>query len=318
MVAPAIREIINRHPTAEFTLLTSPDGAALFRDFDSRIVRILKHGRKPLSKRLKWIYLYFVIKRLEFDSTYCLDGDWKIRKLLKYSAPNFLDIEPSASSKTFHGAIQALHRVGVNANSLSEIKVPFIPVSTDSVLAIKKILAENGIASSDFIVGLNPSFSGIKRKKTRQYKLWPTRYWAKLADDLYRYGQANNISIKTLIYSLPKDRFLAEEIVSYCEYPPTLLTPASDLGLFKAYLSLLDLYIGPDTGATHLAAALGTELISLFSVTDPFGCGPVVFDLKKSVIQAKDKGDHGSLLESISPEDVLKLAKYKIDKVASS
>jgi len=317
MVAPAVREILRRHPNAEFTLLTSADGAALFQDFDPRIVRILKHGRKPLTKRLKWIYLYFVIKRLNFNSTYCLDGDWKIRKLLKLSAPNFMDVESSASSRTFHGALQALHQVGVDAKNLSDISVPFIPVLDDSVNAIEKLFSDNGISDTDYRIGLNPSFSGIKRRKTRKYKLWPAKYWAQLADKLYQYGKEQNIPIKILIYTLPKDRFLAEEICSLCKQPPILLAPESNLGLFKAYLSKIDLYIGPDTGATHLAAGVGTDLISLFSVTDPFGCGPVVKDIKDSIIRAEDRGEHGALLDSILPDDVFIVAKNKISLLTS-
>jgi len=317
MVAPAVREIIKRHPKAEFTLLTSPDGFKLFQHFDPRIVHFLINGTTPLTKRFRWIYQYFKIKKQNYDHTYCLDKDWKIRFLLAHSAPNFIAFEVPKNAGTVHGAVEMLQVVGVNLDRLSEIPIPFIPVDKTSLSEIKIILSNNGISENDILVGLNPSFSGLKRSKTRKYKFWSTQNWAILADELSQYGRAHKISIKVLIYSLPRDRQLGEEIISLCKYPPTLLVPESNLELFKAYLSRLDLYIGPDTGATHLAAGLGTELIALFSVTNPYGCGPVVHDIGNSVIRAEDKVAPNICLDLITPDDVLQLAKLKISKLVS-
>ena len=72
------------------------------------------------------------------------------------------------------------------------------------------------------------------------------------------------------------------------------------------------MYIGPDTGSTHLAAGLGTELIALYAITDPFDCGPVVNNINKSVIRAKIEGCEENYLDLISVEDVLNLAREKL------
>jgi heptosyltransferase-1 len=314
MVAPAVREIIKRHPNAEFTFFTSPDGAALFRNFDSRIVHFLVNGKTPLTRRLKWIYFYFKLKNTNFDLVYCLDSDWRIRSLLEHSAHKLFKPHVLNYDGVVHAAVKALHRVGKQVNDVSEISIPFIPVKESKISELNDYLERNGISNQGILVGLNPSFSGLKRKKTRKYKLWSPTNWALLADKLHQYGLKHNKPVKVVIYSLPKDRYLAEEISSLCKYPPTILTPKADLEFFEAFLSRLDLFIGPDTGGTHLAAGLGTDLITLFAVTDPYNCGPVLHNINSSVIQAENKGSRGINLDLIKVGDVFKFVEQKLKK----
>ena len=312
MVAPAVREIINHHPDAEFTFFTSPDGAVLFRDFDSRIVRFFVNGKTPFTRRLKWIYFYFRLKKMDFDLVYCLDHDWRIRTLLDKTTHKLYQAPTPDYDKVVHAAVMTLHQVGKQVKEVSDINIPFIPVSEAKATALRKYLEQNGIKEEDIVVGLNPSFSGLKRKKTRKYKLWSPANWAMLADKIHRYGLANNKPVKVVIYSLPKDKYLAEEISRLSKQPPIILAPKADLEFFKAYLSRLNLYIGPDTGSTHLAAGLGTELIALYAITDPFDCGPVVNNINKSVIRAIIEGGEKNYLDLISVEDVFNLAKDKL------
>lgn len=314
MVAPAVREILRRHPDAEYTLLTSPDGAALFGNYDPRIKHIWLNGTSPLAKRVKWIYFYFKIKNSGFKYVYSLDSDWKIRSLLKKSAPGLVRPDLPVYEDVVHAALLALHMVDVNSDSLSDIEIPFIPVDLSASTKIKSLLLEHGISDNDILIGLNPSFSGLKRPKTRQYKLWSPRHWAKLNDMLHEYGNKNGLHIKIAIYSLPNDLYIAKDIYNLCKYPPSLLVPKRDLELFKAYLERLDLYIGPDTGATHLAAAVGSKVVALFSINNPYDCGPVVKNMQESVIRAEDIGGEESLLDSINPEHVFSLAVRKLEK----
>lgn len=312
MVAPAVREIIKRHPDAEFTFFTSPDGAALFRNFDTRIVRFFINGKTPLTRRLKWAYFYFKLKKIDFDLVYCLDHDWRIRTLLDKATHKLYREAIPDYDGVVHAAVKALHQVGKQIKEVSEIGIPFIPVSKSKTAKLKHYLAQNGIKEEDILVGLNPSFSGLKRKKTRKYKLWSPANWALLADKIHEHGLANNKPVKVVIYSLPKDRYLAEDILGLSKHPPTILTPKADLEFFEAYLSRLNLYIGPDTGGTHLAAGTGTNLIALYAITDPFDCGPVVKNINRSVIRARIEGSEENYLDLISVEDVFSLVKEKL------
>ena len=317
MVAPAVREIIKRHPDAEFTFFTSPDGYALFQNYDPRIKNFLVNGRTPFSRRLKRVYLFFKIRKMNFNLTYCLDGDWRIRQLLKHSAGNIFKFDERNNTGVVHAAIRALNSIGVNSHNLSDIDVPFIPIEPDKYSELVEYLFDQGISDKDILIGLNPSFSGLRRKKTRKYKLWAPNNWAALSDRLYQYGLENNLPIKVAIYSLPKEKYLAEEIHSISNHPPILLVPKSDLGLFEAYLSRLNLFIGPDSGGTHLAAGVGTELIALFAITNPYDCGPVVTDMPSSVIQAENKGNSDMNLDLITVDNVFDIVKQKLEKITN-
>lgn len=312
MVAPSVRAIITRHPNAEFTFFTSSDGAALFKNFDARITEFLINGKSPFTRRVKWIYFYFKLRKMDFDLVYCLDSDWRIRSLLERATHRLFKRTVIKYDHVVHAAIKALQSIGEKTVNVSDITIPFIPVDEVKIADLNNYLHSKDIKSDDILVGLNPSFSGLNRRKTRKYKLWPINKWAQLADKLHEYGKQKNKSIKVLIYILPKDRQLASDICSLCEFPPVVLIPEADLEFFKAYLSRLDLFIGPDTGGTHLAAGLGTNLIALYAITDPFDCGPVVKNIYSSVIRAKIDGDQGNYLDLISVEDVFILAKEKL------
>jgi len=315
MVAPAVREIIERHPDSEFTMFTSRDGYALFHNFDPRIRNFVLNGRTPLLKRLKWIYIFFKLKSYKFDLAYCLDGDWRIRSLVRRSTGNLVDAKPRKYKNVVHAAIQTLNAAGFSTGNLSDIKIPFIRANKNKTEEINRYLLKLGVTGKDILVGLNPSFSGLNRKKTRKYKLWSPANWAQLADKLHQYGEQHDIPIKIAIYSLPRDRSLAQEISTLSSHPPILLTPEPDLELFKAYLSRLDLYIGPDTGATHLAAGLGVKLITLFAITNPLDCGPIVHDIGSSVIRAEDKGNREIYLDQITADEVFALAEKKLESL---
>jgi len=315
MVAPAVKEILKRHPNAEFTFFTSPDGFALYRKFVPRIKHFFVNGKTPLTRRIKWMYFYFKLKKIDFDLVYCLDHDWRIRSLLQNATHNLFEPYLPNYKGVEHAAVKALHQVGSQVDDVSEIEIPFIPLQPPKVSELQDYLKQNGISSENIIVGLNPSFSGLRRKKTRRYKLWSPENWASLADRIYLYGLENNLSLKVVIYSLPKDRYLSEKIANLCKHPPTILAPDADLEFFKAYLSRLDLYIGPDTGGTHLAAGLGTNIITLFAVTDPYDCGPVVHDIETSVIQAENSGVENIFLDLIKVQDVTKLVEKKLENM---
>lgn len=313
LVAPAIREVMQRHPYAKFTLLTSNDGFNLFNSAESGFEAFWLHGRTPLSKRLKLLYYWMKLKFSEFDRIYCLDTDWKIQKILKRGASHVVLRDPAEDTGVVHDALKSLHAVGVNMTKLADIKKPFFPVSQKSNIEMDRLLKSHNINKTDIKVGLNPTFSGLGRRKVQKYKMWPFDSWAALIDGLYRYGEETGQVLKPIIYLMPEQSWVGEAIAEKCKHEPVLLVPNKSLELFKSYLISLDLYIGVDTGATHLAAGLGVNMIALFCGTWLYGCGPIVSETSNSIIRAEDIYGDGSFLDSIQPELVFEKAKQKLE-----
>ena len=97
---------------------------------------------------------------------------------------------------------------------------------------------------------------------SRDDKLWPEAHWRTLLEHCDRAGFASVLPWGSAAEEA-RSRRIAEGI-SGASVPPWL-----SLADVAALLGRAALAIGVDTGFTHLAAALGTPTIALFSATEP-------------------------------------------------
>jgi heptosyltransferase-2 len=67
--------------------------------------------------------------------------------------------------------------------------------------------------------------------------------------------------------------------------PPIDLTGKTAIADLPALLSLCHLFIGNDSGAMHVAAAVGLPIVGVFGPTDPNGTAPVT--TRCSIVQQK-------------------------------
>jgi ADP-heptose:LPS heptosyltransferase len=102
--------------------------------------------------------------------------------------------------------------------------------------------------------------------------MWPVEYFAELASKIY----AHNRNIKLIVTGSPAENKLCHSFQSLCpgsfvinECGQWTIETLPDL------ISSLDLLITNDTGTMHLAIALGTPTISLFSPTSAKVFGPL-------------------------------------------
>jgi heptosyltransferase-2 len=75
-----------------------------------------------------------------------------------------------------------------------------------------------------------------------------------------------------VLLGAPRDEALADTIVAATGVAS--LVGRDDPGLLPALLTELDALVAGDTGVSHLAAALGTPVITLFGPTDPLRTAP--------------------------------------------
>ena len=112
-----------------------------------------------------------------------------------------------------------------------------------------------GAISSDRYILLHPY--SIKR-----YKYWPAENWGKLAA-LIR-DQTGCTAVFTATPA-PEDNAYLDEILSYA--PRDAVTFPCDLNQFAAALKGCTAYVGIDTAATHIAAAMEAPTIALYGPT---------------------------------------------------
>jgi heptosyltransferase-1 len=100
-------------------------------------------------------------------------------------------------------------------------------------------------------------------------KLWPAAAWARLGDWL-----SLEHRLQVAITGSPADQGLAEAILRQMRRPALHLTGRTSLPELAALLRRARLAVTTDTGAMHLAAALGTKVTALFGPTAPWRTGP--------------------------------------------
>ncbi len=79
--------------------------------------------------------------------------------------------------------------------------------------------------------------------------------------------------MQSLLLEGPADREVMQDLLDHLPHRPILLRDLS-LRLLAGVLSLADLYVGHDSGVTHLAALLGVPTVVLFGPTDPARWAP--------------------------------------------
>ncbi len=100
-------------------------------------------------------------------------------------------------------------------------------------------------------------------------KLWPAAAWAQLGDWLSR-----EHGLQVVITGSRADQGLSQEILRSMQEPVIDLAGRTSLPELAAVLRRARLAVTTDTGAMHLAAALGTPVAALFGPTAPWRTGP--------------------------------------------
>jgi heptosyltransferase II len=123
-----------------------------------------------------------------------------------------------------------------------------------------ELLAEAGVTRQTPLVVINPGAS------FGAGKLWPVERFAAVADALHeRWGAAIAINVG------PAQRGIAAAMEETMHHRPAISMARArpSLGLLKALTARAALLITGDTGPRHIAAALGTAVVTIFGPTDP-------------------------------------------------
>lgn len=139
------------------------------------------------------------------------------------------------------------------------MELPLLPADESQADAL---LREAGYDSRRPLVMLNPGAAfGLS-------KLWPAERYAQTADALIESRGA-----QIIVNAAPNlnERALAAATAEKMRHTPLLNFARRDntLGLVKALLKRCDLLLTNDTGARHIAAAMGTSVVTIFGSTDP-------------------------------------------------
>jgi heptosyltransferase-2 len=101
-------------------------------------------------------------------------------------------------------------------------------------------------------------------------KCWPPERFAAAINSLLQRGAAD-----VFLFGTPAERQVSNAIQAQLRQPAIDLTGKTTISELPALLWCCNLFVGNDSGAMHVAAAVGLPVVAVFGPTDPLGTAPV-------------------------------------------
>ncbi|VAX30375.1 hypothetical protein MNBD_NITROSPIRAE01-672 [hydrothermal vent metagenome] len=306
MLTPALKALLNKYPEAEFMFLTSPDGKRTLGDFSPRITRFWIYNREKVFSFLSRGTIQKKIAEAQFDHVYCFEHNPSFQRLLADSKAEIHGFWEGMGQKHY---CQLLLDVVLNgAENINKDIYVSLSVSNQAKNETTQTLAALGITEKTFLLAMHPTFSGAqKRFRTtgdKKNKLWPPESFALLAQRLKEYAKKTDIDLRILMNLMPDECTYGEKIIQLAGESLEIFSPRPNFQNYKAFLNRVDLLLTPDTGPMHIASAVGTRLIALFSGRDPRNCGPFT-PLEQSQVFRAEETNHPELgIAAIPVHDV--------------
>ena len=291
MALPALHAVRAKFPDAHLAIVARPYVADLYRDqdicdqlipYDSNGQHRGWRGREALAAELR---------EQKFDRALLLqnafDAAWLVRRahiaerigyardgrslLLTKSVPVPQAGEIPAHEKFYY--LELLRRIGwldrLPDDSQIELKVP--GAARHRAL---QTLSEAGARqhARRIAVGAGASYGSAK--------CWPPDRFAKALNEFL-----TDAGVEVVLFGTPAESAVCDAIASSLRRPCVNLTGKTTISDLPGLLSQCHLFLGNDSGAMHVAAAVGLPVVAVFGPTDPNGTAPVT--PRATIVQQK-------------------------------
>lgn len=273
LALPVLEALRQALPDSEVTVLARPWVSALFTDSPAYRVMVEeaagRHG--GFGGRLR---LARDLSRQGFDLALLLTNSFdtalvaslaRIPERVGYAADGrrWLLTRPVSPDGRVHQRdryLELLAAIGVEGSQ----KEPRLAVRPGDAQGANRLLQEAGLDDAPLPVGLVPGsvYGSAKR--------WPADRFAALADLL-----ADRLGGRSLLLGSASEGSVAAAVSQASRSCPVDLTGRTSLGVLGGILARCGAAVTNDTGAMHLAAAVGTPVVALFGPTDPQATGPL-------------------------------------------
>lgn len=318
MTTPAINALFKCYPDADITLLTSPDGNRLLRMFSPLLVNIWVWDRSALTAGLQKNKLKIKINNAEFDKIFCFETSPSIAKLFNGNSAQFY--QPKYADEIIHTSRLYLNMVEKSCGISIDQYYASLPVTDDAISKVNQELHSIGINESDIVIALHPTFSGFSsfpffKSKARKNKLWPATCFAELGEKLSKYTLSNGKHPVIIIDLLESEASLGKAITELSSDKIKLLTGPPNMERYKALLKRADILVSPDTGPMHIAAAVNTRIVALFSGKSPNYCGPYMPVDRFITIQAEHMSNPQQGIVAIFVDEVYQACLQQLEAI---
>ncbi len=304
MVTPAINALLSAFPEAEFHLLTTSDGRRIMAGYDERITSVHLYTRKFPRVLVQKHQLVKQLRSERYSHIYIFETKPRYHNWLQELAPEIHVLLQTSSA--VHFSDRCLDLVFGSLPTPPQRGWATLPVTESGQRKARDLLTAHGVDPDARLVGLHPTFSGdgnslFSDSRGELHRKWPGDSFASLAKLLVERSHSRGLKLAVVIDALPEEKEHGESIVARSDGAITLLSALPDFQRYKGLLSLLDVMVTPNTGPMHIAAALGTPLVALFSGWNPLDCGPFMDPDSYHVLRAEDTTCSERGLSAIEP-----------------
>ena len=291
MALPALRAVRKRFPEAEIAIVARPYVADIYRDqeicnqlilYDPKGLQAGLSGRERLAAEFRaQKFDVALLLQNAFDAAwlawrakiperigYALDGR---SLLLTKAVPVPRPGEIPAHEKFYY--LELLLRAGWLDSAPDESFIS-LHVPEEKRRSAGEFLRKSGVRQGALriAIGAGASYGSAK--------CWPPSRFAEVANRWQSKADAD-----VILFGTAAEASVSAAISAEMRRPPLDLTGRTAIADLPALLSQCHLFIGNDSGAMHVAAAVGLPIVAIFGPTDPFGTAPIT--LRCSIVQQK-------------------------------
>jgi heptosyltransferase II len=281
MALPALRALRGRFSDAQISIVARPYVADIYRDqsicdrlvaYDPRGIHAGLGGRERLAGELRTEkFDIALLLQNAFDAAwlawragarerigYARDGR---SILLTKAVPVPRPGEIPAHEQFYY--LELLRRARLVDNPTAE-KFISLSVNPQAKEQARERLAAAGVRASGMriAVGAGASYGSAK--------CWPPDRFAQVANQMKAQFDAD-----VILFGTAAETPVNAAIASGMKHAPIDLAGKTTIAELPALLSQCHLFIGNDSGAMHVAAAVGLPVVAVFGPTDPDGTAPV-------------------------------------------
>lgn len=289
MSIPALQAIHQRWPEAEITILARPWVAELYRgqDFAHRIEALTAHSGNPMaieraarSLRAEQ-YDCAVLLQNAFSAAWLA---WRARIperigyarngrgiLLTKAIPVPKRDEIAAHEAYYYLAL--VQRAGW-LETIPKVERISLRVSTEGSEAAEARLRDAGLVAGKRRIAIAPGAA------FGSAKCWPAERFAAVADAL-----VEDFGVDVVLFGAPSEIDICRKIMERMCHQAASFAGKTSIGELPALFSRCHLFVGNDSGAMHVAAAVGVPVVAVFGSTDPDGTASVTG--RRAIVQHK-------------------------------
>ncbi len=141
---------------------------------------------------------------------------------------------------------------------------PHLTVPAPEQRQMRHLLAEFEVRADTVLVVIHPGASNGSAKR------WLPGYWGQVANRLH-----SELHAAVILTGTAAEAQLIRDVEAACDFRPIILAGQTTIPQMGAILKRADLLLSGDSGPAHMAAALGTSLVTIFGPTDPAVYAPM-------------------------------------------